>query len=826
MEEEINRGNIFKEKGFTVLFSIFYIFSIVSVFYNKENLFIFLIFIILSCLVLFFNYGIKRVFILFFVFILGILRANYAIKTDNFLNDVYCKNAKIEGQIVSSKQITNSKIRFFLNVKNIKIYNKEYENINSKILVNIDYNENIIDKFSIGDYIYIEGVLNPPKNSTNPYQFDYKNYLLNKNCTNILYSKGKTLKVIKEAQFLSNYNDSFYFVLKKFENTRNEIIKKHSENIKSPELEILSGLVFGSEAVSPDDKIKENFKNSGLLHLLAASGLNVALIYGIWWWLASLARLPYNLSIITGAVFVILYTFMTGFPPSILRASIMLLFVLFGKLIDRKTSTIALIFFVGFLILLFRPKMIFDIGFQLSFMVTLGLVVCCSVIIEKFKNIDEKYKEKFKNSSRFKKYVFFLFSPEKLVSIVSVPLIAQLWVIPLQLHYFNNIAPLSVFANIAVVPFIGILSFIGFIGSIFSLVPKISSFIVFVFDMIAKPFLTLLVKISEFFASFKYSLITTSGFNLFQIFSFWGLILILTFYIQKNFSKKYLIYFLSLLVIFLMSFIKIDNFKQNLEIMMFDVQNADCFLIKTPNKKYIMIDSAKSGIRGFDDAKNIINPYLRNERIRKIDYLIITHFDSDHSGGVISLLKNFRVNNIIIQNENKTTKTSKEILSYLKENKLNYKIINNNETILKEDNLEIKTFLPSLSNENNENSIITYLKYKNKNILFMADCGYKGFEKIKKFIPNNIDILKIGHHGAQNSINKQMINYLYPEYSLISSKENDYNHPHYSTVNLLNEINSKIIQTKNHGFVKLIINDDFKIYHFNSVNKKLEKITF
>ena len=826
MEEEINRGNIFKEKGFTVLFSIFYIFSIVSVFYNKENLFIFLIFIILSCLVLFFNYGIKRVFILFFVFILGILRANYALKTDNFLNDVYCKNAKIEGQIVSSKQITNSKIRFFLNVKNIKIYNKKYENINSKILVNIDYNENIIDKFSIGDYIYIEGVLNPPKNSTNPYQFDYKNYLLNKNCTNILYSKGKTLKVIKEAQFLSNYNDSFYFVLKKFENTRNEIIKKHSENIKSPELEILSGLVFGSEAVSPDDKIKDNFKTSGLLHLLAASGLNVALIYGIWWWLASLARLPYNLSIITGAVFVILYTFMTGFPPSILRASIMLLFVLFGKLIDRKTSTIALIFFVGFLILLFRPKMIFDIGFQLSFMVTLGLVVCCSVIIEKFKNIDEKYKEKFKNSSRFKKYVFFLFSPEKLVSIVCVPLIAQLWVIPLQLHYFNNIAPLSVFANIAVVPFIGILSFIGFIGSIFSLVPKISSFIVFVFDMIAKPFLTLLVKISEFFASFKYSLITTSGFNLFQIFSFWGLILILTFYIQKNFSKKYLIYFLSLLVIFLMSFIKIDNIKQNLEIMMFDVQNADCFLIKTPNKKYIMIDSAKSGFRGFDDAKNIINPYLRNERIRKIDYLIITHFDSDHSGGAISLLKNFRVNNIIIQNENKTTKTSKEILSYLKENKLNYKIINNNETILKEDNLEIKTFLPSLSNENNENSIITYLKYKNKNILFMADCGYKGFEKIKKFIPNNIDILKIGHHGAQNSINKQMINYLYPEYSLISSKENDYNHPHYSTVNLLNEINSKIIQTKNHGFVKLIINDGFKIYHFNSVNKKLEKITF
>ena len=108
--------------------------------------------------------------------------------------------------------------------------------------------------------------------------------------------------------------------------------------------------VFGNETINPDEKIKEDFKNSGLLHLLAASGLNVALIFGIWWWIAMLFRIPYNFSIFLGAVFVILYTFMTGFPPSILRASCMLLFVLFGKLIDRNVNPVALVFFVGFLI--------------------------------------------------------------------------------------------------------------------------------------------------------------------------------------------------------------------------------------------------------------------------------------------------------------------------------------------------------------------------------------------------------------------------------------------------------------------------------------------
>ena len=128
--------------------------------------------------------------------------------------------------------------------------------------------------------------------------------------------------------------------------------------------------------------------------------------------------------------------------------------------------------------------MIFDIGFRLSFAVTFGLITGVEIIVSKFKLQDEEFKKKYKKLNRFQKYILFLFSPISLVSVVTVPLIAQLWVIPLQMHYFNNFAPFSLLANIAVVPFIGILSFIGFISSIIALIPKISEYIVFIFDLI------------------------------------------------------------------------------------------------------------------------------------------------------------------------------------------------------------------------------------------------------------------------------------------------------------------------------------------------------
>ena len=828
-----NTKTFLYEKNFTVLFSLFYIFGVLGCFYNHEILFSFLALVVLSVLFLTFNYDKKKILILYLIFFVGFIRATLS-NNDDILKGINCSNATVEGKIISSKNISDktNKIKFYLLINRAEIFNKTFSDINSKILVSIDYNKNLENIIKIGNTIKLKGKLRTPKEATNPYQFDYKKYLSNNDCYSVFYSNNN-VELIENSKFNNNLKNNWYHILNNFEKTREKIIQKHSKTIKSPNLEVLGGIVFGNETINPDETIKENFKNSGLLHLLAASGLNVALIYGIWWWIASLIKLPYKLSILTGAVFVILYTFMTGFPPSILRASLMLLFILFGKLIDRDVDSVALISFVGFLILLFNPKMFFDVGFQLSFMVTFGLISCCPVIIDKFKKQDEKYKEKYKNKSRFEKYILFLFSPINIVSMICVPFVAQLWVIPLQMHYFNNLAPLSIFANIAVVPFIGILSFTGFLSSILALIPKISNYCVSFFDFIANPLISLLIKISEFFSSFDFSLIATNGFNIFQILGFWILILLFILNLKNNFKKtKHAIIFYICIIIFLLSFIKPAYFQNNLEITMFDVENADCFLIKTPKNKYIMIDTGKIIYKSTNSAQNVILPYLRNERIKSLKILEITHFDSDHCGGALDLLKNIKIKNVIIQKEQTKSKISSSIMEYIKEKHLNYSIAKNNDLIYEEKDLKIKTFKANFNKDNdkydNEESIITLLTYKNKNYLFMADCGVEGFNKIKKDIKDEIEILKVGHHGAKNVINNAMIKQLKPKYALISTGFNKFNHPHHSTIILLENNNIKTISTKNYGFVKITIDKNTQpvFKHFEKSTRSTKKVFF
>lgn len=804
------QANLSYMKIFTVMLSVCYILGLIGVFYSCKITIAIILTLFLSIIILFFNFNFKKSVILFLIFVLGVIRAENSLNIDETLKNINSDNAILKGRIISSKNISskNNKVKFYLKVSEADFLdkdkeNREFKNLNSKVLINSNYIKSFEEKIKIGDYVEIKGKFTVPRSPRNPHEFNYKKYLSNNDCLNILYANPNSFKVIEVPNFsFKKPSESWYFILKEFENTRNKIIEKHSKNISSPRLEILGGIVFGDETVNPDEKIKEDFKNSGLLHLLAASGLNVALIFGIWWYISGLIKIPYNFSILAGGIFVILYTFMTGFPPSILRASIMLLFVLFGKIIDRSVSSIALIFFAGFLILLFSPKMIFDIGFQLSFIVTLGLVVCCPVIVSKFEKIENNYKEKHKNLKGAKRYFYYMFSPVNLISVIIVPVVAQLWVIPLQMHYFNNFAPYSVIANIMVVPFIGILSFIGFISSIAALIPYLNTPVVFIFDIIANPLLCLLIKISAIFGSLKFSIISTSGLTVLQIFGFWTILLIFTLNLKYGFkNKKGLFVLVSVVLIFFLSFIKPNCFSKNLEINMFDTQNADCILIKTPNNKYIMLDCGKYSKNGFSSFETIINKYLQNERIQKFKFLIITN-DSRNNSSAIDILENIKVEKTII----KSGKQNYDILNYIKENKLKYQIAKT-ETIYSEDNFEIQTI-------NLKNSTAVFIKYYDKSLLYTSDDKKDDLKEIKKYLPSKIYILKSG---------KYILDTLKPSYILISSdtKENE------NTKSLMYQNDIKVLNSKDYGFIKIVLNNNQSLfYNFQEANGKLGTINF
>lgn len=342
-------------------------------YFNDNGIFCSAIITVLAIFAIIKNYlPIKYILFWIFIFYFGFFNSYFKIKQTDELVTFAPQKVTIQGQIVSiPNNSIPQKTKFFFKVN--KINN---QNVIGKTLVT--YSGNNVSQFKIGNKYELAGKIQTPFKASNPSQFDYGKYLKNFDTYTVFYSD--TSKSITSTM---SYRWKF---LQKLNNVRDNIIEEHSKYLKSPNLEILGGIVFGDDAVAPPDYIKASFVNSGLLHILAASGMNVAFIYGFWVFFMRHTKVPFKLTILSGIGVIIIYTLMTGLGASVIRAALMLILILLGKLIDRDAHTVALLAFVATVMLIYNPAFINDVGFQLSFIVTFGLLTTANVIFERFKD--------------------------------------------------------------------------------------------------------------------------------------------------------------------------------------------------------------------------------------------------------------------------------------------------------------------------------------------------------------------------------------------------------------------------------------------------------
>lgn len=757
-----------------------------------HNLFIVTALVITSILIFlvlgkFISY--KYVLLWGLVFYIGFLNASLRIKNEDALSVISPADGVAVGKIVSIPNgNTPDKTKFFFEVEQFGD-----EKISGKTLVSLVSSDGDFSNLNIGNTYKISGKLRTPFSASNPSQFDYGKYLRNFKTYTVFYADNLDCENVKSVltpkwKFLQGLN-----------NVRNNIISTHSKYLKSPNLEILGGIVFGDDAVAPPDYIKEAFKNSGLLHILAASGMNVAFIYGFWYFILRRLRVPYKLTVISGMGVIVLYTLMTGVGASVIRAALMLLFVLAGKLIDRDAHSVSLLAFVASLMLIYNPAFINDVGFQLSFIVTFGLLTTANAVMAHL----EKSK-----------------IPNWLCAEILIPIVAQIWVAPIQMFYFNSFSPYSVFANISIMPFLSVISFGGFVSSVLAIIPIVGNWICMVFDFVLKYFLNVLVWISEFFSGLPYALLNTTHPSVIQIIMFYVIILIVTFMFKTGFTKRKTLLSTVLALVLFVSVIPIKN--HNLEIIAFDVQNADAFLLKTPKNKYFIIDTGKSPYNsGSSQAKVIILKYLKDRGIKNLEGLIITHFDNDHSGGAPDILNELKVKKVYINSLEEKSYTSKKIFETLKAKGIAPILAQNNKLVYTERGLKIKTFRAN-KDADNENSIITLLSYGNFEALFMGDAGIEAFEEVRADLGvSNLEVLKVGHHGASNVVSNDMVQTLKPQISIISTGQNRFGHPNKITLDTLRY--SDIYRTDKNNAIKISVNENnYKVMTFDRLSHKFK----
>lgn len=507
-------------------------------------------------------------------------------------------------------------------------------------------------------------------------------------------------------------------------------------------------LLFCDNTLSKE--IKESYRINGISHLFSVSGMHINFFVSIIY--LYLNKITYNKRIKYLITNIFIITYLILFPSSsLLRSAVMSILYSINYLLKLKIKKIDILLLTLVVSLLINPFIIYDLGYIYSYTITFFLVLSSSTLKKK----------------------------NKINKIIYISLLSFLVSIPITIYNSFEINIISILLNIILVPII----------SIIILPITILTYIFPILDSILYLFTNTLETISLFISKINITKI---------IFPKPSLLIIVLYYIIFLLSyqnKKYFYLNIILLIIIYIS----PYLNSNFEVVMFEVGEADCHLIKYPyNKNTILIDTGKNEYK----IKNEVIPYLKSIGIKKIDYLIITHGDEDHIGGSITLINNFQVKNVIL-NKGTFTDIEKELIKNLNKKKIPYQI-NINKINLS--NHTIYLLNNTKYNNENDNSIITYFTYQKYKFLYMGDASITTEDNLlENYNLNNISILKVGHHGSNTSSSKDFISQINPSISLISvGKNNIYHHPNKEVINNLSK--SRIYRTDINNMVKLTIN--------------------
>lgn len=181
-------------------------------------------------------------------------------------------------------------------------------------------------------------------------------------------------------------------------------------------------------------------------------------------------------------------------------------------------------------------------------------------------------------------------------------------------------------------------------------------------------------------------------------------------------------------------------------------------------------------------------PYLLNRRVSKIDYVIISHFDFDHIGGLLYVMNKMKVKNVIISKQPEESVNYKNFIKIIKDKKINLIIVNAGDRLKISNDVYFDIFWPNSDefiseNALNNNSIVCKLNYKTFSMLFTGDIEEIAEKRILEKYKNNLDllkadILKIAHHGSKSSTTQEFLNAVKPQKALIGvGKNNKFGHP-------------------------------------------------
>lgn len=653
----------------------------------------------------------------------------------------------------------------------------------------------------------IRGTMNlkVPDPPTNPGEFNYPQYLYWKKIHRIgIINNFSNVTFKKEIQWNLFHGLSYV----------QGFLSQRIDQLYPPESGgLIKSFLLGNTR-DLDPEISLVYSHLGLTHILAISGQHIAWVMAGLFLFFRIIGMCKERAIIIIMIILPLYVLLTGASPSALRALIMGELVLISLYFHLFRDGLNLLAFAFLIMVIANPYYIHDIGFQLSFVVTAGLLL----LVPLFNRV-------------------LPIRIEGVKILISVTLVATMVSFPLIIYHFHVFSFLSLLTNVFCVPlfefFIAPLGFFSiFLGVI---TPKAGWLFAQAVDFILTTINTGLnhVEKRDFFR------IVLPGPPRIWLFGYiFGLLLFFLLIYSKVCSRRDCWAFFSGIVIFVTVPLIIQDQAntQTVRITFLDVGQGDSIVVEASGIVTV-IDTGGPRISGnkeewqknpysFNPSKHVLIPYLYYRGIDKIDALILSHWDSDHIGGVPYLLQHFPVGRVIVNDDRQTTALFHEIQQIISDQHISQEITFTGESWINGPDVRWQVISPkkvSVAENDNDRSLVLLLEAFTRKILLTGDLEEKGEKQILQgdsFWP--IDVLKVGHHGSHTSTSEEWIQTLRPDLSVISvGKNNRYGHPNLEVIQRIRKFGGGMERTDQSGAITILIDKEKILYQRHCNNKRI-----
>ena len=554
---------------------------------------------------------------------------------------------------------------------------------------------------------------------------------------------------------------------------------------------LLVGIMLGDKS-GMSNETQDDFRVSGISHLTAVSGLHVSLILSflmVLFWIfgnrRSLARIFY----IAGILFVII---ITGASASVMRAGIMILLFQIGWLIRRESDGINSLCLAGVIILLWNPYGIYDVGFQLSFCATFGILVLSPLLEQAFHV----------NQCKIRVLRFFC-------KAATVTLAAQIGTFPITVSVFHRLPILATITNVLVAPIVPLLLASGILlVAIQAIIPPLSV----VSAIVANTCLSILRAIAAFVAHLPIASLPYPSLSLLKWLAYGFFVFGLWCYLSKK--KRILsVISMSMVLLFLvgsLSFRALD--RDTATVSFINVGHGESALVQVGDTSLLL----DGGSRSMGIGEYVLDDFLYDKGIITLSGAVITHFDADHTNGIEFLMENGRVGKLFLPATGDESEEKQVILSKAQERGIPIVEIHQGERISLSESVYLDCLSPSENEtfeDDNDASLVFLLSANGRTFFFGGDIGEAKEKDLLHHDPSlHADVMKANHHGSKNSNCSEFLNCISPQIVVVSYGKNSYGHPSSEAMTRFREIGAGILRTKENGTITFRVTKQGKMY--------------